>query len=79
MGQYNLLFNAGLLVKTGACLALCYDGLVNVEAGRGLVFRPLTPTVIDSNTLVWNKNYHLPNVAQLFIKEMRALINDKNY
>lgn len=79
VGQYNLLFNAGLLVKTGACLALCYDGLVNVEAGSGLVFRPLTPTVIDSNTLVWNKNYHLPNVAQLFIKEMRALINDKNY
>ncbi|MGM9892041.1 LysR family transcriptional regulator [Limosilactobacillus sp.] len=79
IGQYNLLFNAGLLVKTGACWALSYAGLIDTADNDELVFRPLVPTVNDSNILVWNKGDQQSNVKQLFIKEMRAVLDVHNY
>ncbi len=70
-GNYNLLYNAGLLVKTGACLALTYAGLVTTNAESGLAFRPLSPTMMDENNLIWAQDRPLPNVAQLFLKRLR--------
>lgn len=70
VGNYNLLYNAELLVKTGACLALAYDGIANLY-DQGLVFRPLTPAVTDANTLIWNRDHQLPNVGRLFLELLR--------
>lgn len=69
IGQYNLIFNARLLVETGACVALTYKNLINIT-GIDLVFRPLTPTVTDQNNLIWNKNRQLSNVAQAFLNRL---------
>lgn len=68
LGHYNLIYNATLLVRTGACFALTYKDLV--PENSELVFRPLSPTLADVNTLIWNKNQPLPNVARLFIKKI---------
>lgn len=68
MGRYNLIYNAALLVRTGACFALTYRDLV--PEGGDLVFRPLSPELADINTLIWNKNQQLPNVARLFIQKI---------
>ncbi|PMB83107.1 LysR family transcriptional regulator [Limosilactobacillus pontis] len=70
VGNYNLLYNAELLVKTDACLALAYDGIANLY-DQGLVFRPLTPAVTDANTLIWNRDHQLPNVGRLFLELLR--------
>ena len=69
IGQYNLIFNARLLVETGACLALTYENLINIT-GTNLIFRPLTPTITDQNNLIWNKNRQLSNVAQVFLNRL---------
>ncbi|KRM38018.1 LysR family transcriptional regulator [Limosilactobacillus pontis] len=74
VGNYNLIYNAELLVKTGACLALAYDGIANLY-DQDLVFRPLTPAVTDTNILIWNKDRHLPNVGQLFLQLLRERIS----
>lgn len=74
VGNYNLLYNAELLVKTGACLALAYDGIANLY-DQGLVFRPLTPTVTDANTLIWNKDHQLPNVGRLFLELLQKRLS----
>lgn len=74
IGSYNLLYNAELLVKTGACLALAYDGIANLYA-QDLAFRPLAPAVRDANTLIWNKSHQLPNVAKLFLQLLRERVS----
>lgn len=73
VGSYNLLYNAELLVKVGAGMALAYDGIANLY-DQELVFRPLTPALTDTNILIWNKDRQLPNVAQLFLKLLRERI-----
>lgn len=73
VGNYNLLYNAELLVKTGACLALAYDGIANLY-DQDLVFRPLTPAVTDANILIWNRDRRLPNVGKLFLNLLRDRI-----
>lgn len=72
IGQYNLIFNARLLVETGACVALTYEKLINTT-GTNLVFRPLEPTITDQNNLIWNKNRQLSNVAQIFLNRLREV------
>lgn len=72
IGQYNLIFNARLLVETGACLALTYKNLVNIT-GTNLIFHPLTPTITDQNNLIWNKNRQLSNVAQVFLNHLKEV------
>lgn len=71
IGNYNLLYNAELLVQAGGCLALAYDGIANLY-DQQLVFRPLTPVVADENILIWAKDHPLPNVAKLFLKMLRT-------
>lgn len=73
VGNYNLLYNAELLVKAGAGMALAYDGIANLY-DQDLVFRPLAPVLTDANILIWNKDRQLPNVAQLFLKLLRERI-----
>lgn len=73
VGNYNLLYNAELLVKAGAGMALAYDGITNLY-DQDLVFRPLAPALTDANILIWNKDHQLPNVAQLFLKLLRERI-----
>jgi DNA-binding transcriptional LysR family regulator len=73
VGSYNLLYNAELLVKAGAGMALAYDGIANLY-DQDLVFRPLSPALTDANILIWNKDRQLPNVAQLFLKLLRERI-----
>lgn len=71
VGYYNLIFNAQLLIRTGSCIALTYDGLVNLDDSSALVFRPLTPAVNDQNNLIWAKNHQLSNAGQLFIEQLQ--------
>lgn len=74
VGNYNLLYNAELLVQAGDCLAMAYDGIANLYEQK-LVFRPLTPAVADDNILIWAKDRPLPNVAKLFLKMLRTQLN----
>lgn len=76
MGTYNLIFNASLLVKTGVCMALTYEHLVDTSGESDLTFRPLSPELTDPNTLIWSKKRTLPEVDQLFLKTLKEKIGD---
>lgn len=73
VGNYNLLYNAALLVQSGAGIAFAYDSIANLYT-QDLVFRPLTPSVTDKNTLIWAKDCQLPHVGQLFLKLLKEKI-----
>ncbi|AUI72331.1 LysR family transcriptional regulator [Companilactobacillus alimentarius] len=76
VGTYNLIFNAGLLVETGACIALTYEDLVDTTSNKGLVFRPLAPELTDPNTVIWSKNRTLPTAAKLFLDTLQKNIKE---
>lgn len=74
IGRYNLIYNAALLVKAGACFALTYEKLIPDD--EEIVFRPLTPELVDANTLIWRRNQKLPNVGQLFLQRLNQKIKE---
>lgn len=54
----------------GVCMALTYDGLIDPQ-NTEFSFHPLTPAVVDDNTLIWNKNHPQTNVNRLFLKKLQ--------
>lgn len=76
IGTYNLAFNASLLVKNKGCVALTFDNLINVNEGTGLTFRRLKPDLTEPITLIWKKNQVLSSVSNLFIKRLKANLEE---
>ncbi|WP_334352575.1 LysR family transcriptional regulator [Companilactobacillus sp. HBUAS56257] len=70
VGTYNLIFNAALLVQTGACMALTYEGLTDMT-NNDVTFIPLQPELTDPNTLIWSKNRQMPETAKLFLQTLK--------
>lgn len=70
---YNLLFNASLLVESGAGYALCLDKLINTTGDSRLCFRPLRPRMEAGMDIVWKK-YQIHSKAQeMFLSRLRQL------
>lgn len=73
--DYNLIFNAALLVEEGVGYALSLDRLVRVsDYNSSLTFRPLTPTVEASIYCIWQKNQIFSKAALYFKRELEKEI-----
>ena len=70
--QYNLLFNAAIMVEEGMGIALCLDRLADTSERSDLTFRPLTPRRHYRFRFVWRKYQILPPASELFLKRMKA-------
>lgn len=55
IGTYNLIFNASLLVESGACCALGSEKLINANGDSPLCFRPLAGHSKTAGVLIWKK------------------------
>ncbi len=51
---------------------LTFDHLLNQNNIQHLVFRPLSPQIVEPITVVWKKNTVLSKVSQLFIKRLKT-------
>ena len=67
IGTYNLIFNASLLVESGACCALGFEKLINTTGESLLCFRPLAGQKETAGALIWKKYQTFSPVVQLFI------------
>ena len=74
--QYNLLFNAAIMVEEGMGIALCLDRLADTSEHSGLTFRPLTPRRQYRFRFVWKKYQVFTPAADLFLKRMKAAMGD---
>lgn len=77
--DYNLLYNASLLVKEGVGCALGLDKLVHTEAGHAensseLAFIPLEPPLTAHLNIVWKKHGIFSKPAEKFLEKLRQLI-----
>lgn len=77
VGNYNLLFNAALLVEEGFGCAVCLDKLL-VGISDKLRFVPLSPQIEMGIDLAWRRYQPLSKAAAAFLKEARALCAEKN-
>jgi len=70
--QYNLLFNAAIMVEEGMGIALCLDKLADTSERSGLAFRPLSPRRQYRFRFVWKKYQMLSPASELFLRAMKA-------
>jgi DNA-binding transcriptional LysR family regulator len=76
VGTYNLLYNASLLVQSGAGCALCLAGIVNTK-GTPLTFIPLSPAFTARVNLIWKKHQTFSPAAQVFLSKVQETFSSK--
>ena len=72
VATYNLIFNASLLVDEGLGYALGLDKLINTD-GSSLCFRPLSPALEASPSIVWKKYQIFSRPARVFLDCLQKL------
>ena len=77
IGNYNLIYNASILVEEGLGCALCIDGLVNTSCNSQLCFRPLEPRITAEIVIAWKKYQVLSKASEKFLCTIRNIIKDK--
>jgi len=70
IGEYNLLYNASLLVEEGVGSALCLDSVSCTCEDGPMCFRPLEPRLEVSMVLVWKKYQVFSKPARKFIERL---------
>ena len=74
VGTYNLIFNASLLVESGACCALGFEKLINTSGDSALCFRPLSGQKETAGALIWKKYQTFSPAVQLFIDQISSFL-----
>lgn len=69
VATYNLLFNAGLLVKSGVGIAIGFDGILNDTA---LMTIPFKNQVVDKLYLIWRDKHDQTATEKAFIEEVQV-------
>ena len=71
VADYNLVYNARLMVEEGLGCALSLEGLVNVSGDSPLCFCPLFPPLESKLNLVWKKHQFFSKAAGLFLERIQ--------
>jgi len=69
--EYNLLFNASLLVEAGVGYALCIENIINTTGDVNLCFRPLKPSLESYVYLVWKKYQVFSTASKIFLEKIQ--------
>lgn len=76
--QYNLVYNASVMVSEGMGYALCFDRLINVSGDSALCFKPLYPTTEAVCHFAWKKYPVFTKAAQKFLDQFRQDMEEYN-
>ncbi len=73
IATYNLLFNASLMVEEGLGYAIGFDKIINTSGNSTLCFRPLTPILEDSMSIIWKKYQIFSKACEKFMEELKRI------
>ncbi|MBJ6746031.1 LysR family transcriptional regulator [Streptococcus sp. 121] len=73
VATYNLLYNAGLLVKAGVGIALAFDGILH---DPDLVTIPIENLEVSKLFLIWKKNRKQSPIERAFIEEVQVQLEE---
>ncbi len=71
VANYNLIYNAAVLVEAGLGAAVCIDGMIPQEFAGRVVFRPFSPALASDVYLAWRKNTPLSPAAKALVDALR--------
>ena len=71
VATYSLAFNGSLMAEDGLGYMLCLDKIIQVGEGRDLCFRPLSPTMENTISVVWKKHQIFSKAAETFLEVLR--------
>lgn len=74
VATYNLVYNASLLVDEGLGYALSLDKLIHTEGNCSLCFRPLSPKLESTATLLWKRYQVFSKAAAKFLLKMQEMV-----
>lgn len=74
VATYNLVYNASLLVDEGLGYALSFDKLIYTDGNCSLCFRPLSPKLESTATLVWKRYQVFSKAAAKFLLKMQEMV-----
>ena len=76
IAQYNLLYNAALMVEEGMGYALCLDRIISTSGDSPLCFRPLEPRLEVGLDIAWKKYQVFSKAAEKFLEYLQREIAD---
>ncbi|PNZ86781.1 LysR family transcriptional regulator [Staphylococcus pettenkoferi] len=76
IANYNLLYNASLMVEAGIGHAICLDGIINTT-GTDLKFIPFDNEITSSLSVIWKKERALSLSAQLFLNKLKDVLKEE--
>ena len=71
---YNLVYNAAMLVDCGVGAAITIDGAVALYQNPNVIFRPFSPELAFTSTLVWKRHQPMSRTVAGFIEFVRQNI-----
>ncbi|UXR78481.1 MULTISPECIES: LysR family transcriptional regulator [unclassified Staphylococcus] len=77
VAQYNLLYNASLLVQENVGHAVTLDGIINTT-GTELIFLPLEPKITSKLSIIWKRGKPLSNSAQFFLEKLKSILQENS-
>ncbi len=74
IANYNLIYNASLMVEEGVGYALTLDKLVNTGCNSRLTFRPLSPPLKAGLNIAWKKYQVFSKASKIFLERLQEEI-----
>lgn len=71
VAQYNLVYNASVMVSEGMGYALALDKLINVSGDSNLCFKPFYPKIEIACHFVWKRYPVFTKAAQKFLEQFQ--------
>lgn len=68
---YNLVFNASLFVEEGLGYVVTFDKLINVSGNSPLCFRPLSPQLEATASIVWKRYQIFSKASETFLQRLQ--------
>ena len=78
VAEYNLIYNASVMVNEGIGSAVSLDKLINVSGDSSLCFRPFEPRMEAVSYFIWKRNSVFSRAAGKFLEQFRKDLPDLN-
>ena len=76
VAEYNLIYNASVMVGEGIGCAIALDRLINVSGDSKLCFRPFEPPMEAVCSFIWKRNPVFTKAAGTFLEQFKKDIED---
>ncbi|MBQ5311137.1 MAG: LysR family transcriptional regulator [Oscillospiraceae bacterium] len=77
IGEYNLIYNASVMVREGMGCAVTLDRLINVSGDSSLCFIPFEPRIEAVSSFIWKRYPVFTKAAGIFLEEFRRVIGEQ--